>query len=796
MAQLRVAVWMMILGVGSWLPLLAQQAAGAADKAAVPTLVKFSGQLKDGNGDPLTGIVGVTFALYAGEQGGAPLWLETQNVQPDQTGHYAVMLGSSSSAGLPAALFASGEARWVGAQAQGQREQPRVMLLSVPYAMKAADAATIGGLAPSAFVLAAPSNGKPMTVSTGTEVASSTVPPTTSNVTTTGGTANTLPLWTTTTNIQSSAVAQTGTGATARIGVGTTAPATTLDVKGASTLRGTLSLPATGTATATQGFPSQPLDTLATAFNSSTHAAVNQHFRWQAEPLGNDTATPSGKFNLLFASGSAAPVETGLSISSKGVFSFATGQTFPGTGTITGVTAGTDLSGGGTSGTVTLSLDTTKVPRLVAANSFSAAQSITNSASADALTITNSGAGAGANISTVNGTGVFVSVGSGNTGVFSSGGLGVEGFSTSGTGVYGSSSGLVGNTAGVYGTSGAASGVGTGGRAGVWGDSTSNVAVYGSSKNQTGVLGQSANATGVEGYNNAAGYGMIGHAQGGGNYGVGVLGESFGTGLFPNGNGSDGVDGFAHSANGSGVAGLNDSSGPGIYGYSASGAAGVFDGNVTVAGNVLANGGGGQSTYGSGAFITKSVTILGDVTIGGALVVEGNKYGFFIDHPLDPAHKYLAHTVIESPELKTMYDGLAILDSNGEAWVPLPDWFDALNRDCRYQLTSIGEPEPNLYIAQEVSGNRFKIAGGKPGGKVSWQVTGVRHDAYVRKHPFQAEREKTAAEQGYYVNPDAYGQPEERGIEWARHPELMPRAKEGVVKPRASPERAGVGYIR
>jgi len=329
MAQLRVAVWMMILGVGSWLPLLAQQAAGAADKAAVPTLVKFSGQLKDGNGDPLTGIVGVTFALYAGEQGGAPLWLETQNVQPDQTGHYAVMLGSSSSAGLPAGLFASGEARWVGVQAQGQDEQPRVMLLSVPYAMKAADAATIGGLAPSAFVLAAPSNGKPMTVSTGTEVASSTVPPTTSNVTTAGGTANTLPLWTTATNIQSSAVAQTGTGATAKVGIGTTAPATTLDVKGASTLRGTLSLPATGTATATQGFPSQPLDTLATAFNSSTHAAVNQHFRWQAEPLGNDTATPSGKFNLLFASGSAAPVETGLSISSKGVFSFATGKHFP-----------------------------------------------------------------------------------------------------------------------------------------------------------------------------------------------------------------------------------------------------------------------------------------------------------------------------------------------------------------------------------------------------------------------------------------------------------------------------------
>lgn len=85
------------LGLSGWFPLLAQQTDGTADKGVVPTMVKFSGQLKDGNGDPLTGVVGVTFALYAGEQGGAPLWLETQNVRPDQSGHYAVMLGSSNS---------------------------------------------------------------------------------------------------------------------------------------------------------------------------------------------------------------------------------------------------------------------------------------------------------------------------------------------------------------------------------------------------------------------------------------------------------------------------------------------------------------------------------------------------------------------------------------------------------------------------------------------------------------------------------------------------------------------------
>jgi hypothetical protein len=103
---------------------------------------------------PLAGTVGVTFSLYKEEQGGAPLWVETQNVQPDNHGHDTVMLGSASSQGLPADLFTAGEPRWIGVRPQGQTEQPRVMLASVPYAMKASDAATVGGLPASAFMLA------------------------------------------------------------------------------------------------------------------------------------------------------------------------------------------------------------------------------------------------------------------------------------------------------------------------------------------------------------------------------------------------------------------------------------------------------------------------------------------------------------------------------------------------------------------------------------------------------------------------------------------------------------------
>jgi len=136
------------------MPLHGQQA--AATSVVVPPLVSFSGVLTDLNGKPMTGIVGVTFALYNESQGGAPLWLETQNVYPDKTGHYTVTLGATASTGLPSDIFAAGEARWLGVRPEGQQEQPRVLLLSVPYALKAGDAQTIGGLPPSAFVQATP----------------------------------------------------------------------------------------------------------------------------------------------------------------------------------------------------------------------------------------------------------------------------------------------------------------------------------------------------------------------------------------------------------------------------------------------------------------------------------------------------------------------------------------------------------------------------------------------------------------------------------------------------------------
>jgi hypothetical protein len=136
----------------------AQTSAGSTT-TQVPPLIQFSNIASDVNGKPLTGVIGITFYLYQAQQGGAPLWMETQSVQPDQTGHYTVLLGSATIQGLPTSIFASGEAHWLGVQISGQEEQPRVLLVSAPYALKAGDAQTVGGLPPSAFVLASPTNG-------------------------------------------------------------------------------------------------------------------------------------------------------------------------------------------------------------------------------------------------------------------------------------------------------------------------------------------------------------------------------------------------------------------------------------------------------------------------------------------------------------------------------------------------------------------------------------------------------------------------------------------------------------
>jgi len=161
----------------------------------------------------------------------------------------------------------------------------------------------------------------------------------------------------------------------------------------------------------------------------------------------------------------------------------------------------------------------------------------------------------------------------------------------------------------------------------------------------------------------------------------------------------------------------------------------------------------------------------GDVHIDGTLAKSGG--GFQIDHPTDPAEKFLNHSFVESSEMKNIYDGIAVLDANGEAVIELPAWFEPLNHDFRYQLTSLGAPGPNLYIAQEIANHHFSIAGGTPSMRVSWQVTAIRHDAWAKAHPMQVEEEKSAEERGYFLQPELHGASREQRIEFVRHPQSV-----------------------
>jgi len=205
----------------------AQQSVATVANGMVPPLIQFSNVATDEGGNSLSGMVSITFSLYNSQQGGEPLWIETQNnIQLDSTGHYSVQLGITKPAGMPTTLFTTGEARWLGVRIDEQAEQPRALLLSVPYALKAGDATTIGGLPPSAFVLAASGTG-----SGGTAVANSVMAQGVRPAFSGTGTTNYIPLWLSKTKLGSSVLFQNAT--TGNVGVGTITPAATLDVNGA-----------------------------------------------------------------------------------------------------------------------------------------------------------------------------------------------------------------------------------------------------------------------------------------------------------------------------------------------------------------------------------------------------------------------------------------------------------------------------------------------------------------------------------------------------------------------------------
>lgn len=338
----------------------------------------------------------------------------------------------------------------------------------------------------------------------------------------------------------------------------------------------------------------------------------------------------------------------------------------------------------------------------------------------------NSGAGfavAGNNTST--GVGVF-----GNN---TSTGIGVEGDSVgTGIGVFGFNNGT---GRGVQGTN----------------TSTGPAIIGFNTGNGVGVQGQSVgNNSGVFGFNNSTGRGVFGNNTGGGN---GVLGQSVSTGIGVLGTNSAtgiGVQGQSVTT-GVGVIGFNTGAGVGVQGQSSSTGTAIFGIKTTTTGNAIV----GQTPAGSTGFA---------VFANGNMGASGTK-PFYIDHPTDPENKYLRHFALESNEVLNVYRGNVILDSNGEAIVTLPNYFDEVNINFSYNLTSIGS-KSEVFIKEEIKNNQFKIAGGNANQKISWQVYAERNDLYLQKYPEnrKVEVDKNSNDKGKYLMPDLFNQSKEKGI--------------------------------
>lgn len=182
----------------------------------------------------------------------------------------------------------------------------------------------------------------------------------------------------------------------------------------------------------------------------------------------------------------------------------------------------------------------------------------------------------------------------------------------------------------------------------------------------------------------------------------------------------------------------------------------------------------GSGSYNSAAVYANSASSQGGLIWAGYFIgwsnFTGNLYAgakfFKIDDPKDPTQNNLVHACVESNEYKNIYDGTVILDQNGKATVTMPDWFDGLNTEFRYQLTCIGGYAP-VYVASKLAGRSFAIAGETAGLEVSWQVTGVRQDAYAKAHPFQVIQGKPEGQRGMYLHPIENGVDESRGIDFA-----------------------------
>ncbi|ABF39196.1 hypothetical protein Acid345_0191 [Candidatus Koribacter versatilis Ellin345] len=681
---------------------------------AVPRLIRFAGQLQ---GPERT--VGISFTLHKGQKEAATLWTETQNVKLDAEGRYSVLLGSTKADGLPVELFASGEAQWLGVRVEGQAEQPRVLLVSVPYALKAAEAETLAGHSVSEFVtnekLAAMQQGL-QPASGGTEKKSSGV---TRNAIS-GSPTN----FTGTTTDQIVGVTQGGTGA---------------------------------------GISSNTASGYALYGKSSGTAIYGLSTATSAAGIGVYGATTSSAGYGLFGANNAttgtAVGVRGTSLSNGGIAVYGTANTA--TGTATGVKGITQSpSGYGVVGQNTATTGNAMGIRALSASASGYAlvanETAPSGSTTGLLSTISSPGGTALVVQDTTGAAKLISgqSGAGNTEVFAVDTYGHVHATASFNADYAvtafemNTGYLLANTSVASYSSAVTGYAGTGGGGGGEFYGAITPAFYGvQGYSGHGALSDLANS----GY---SGLSASGGVFSGPNGVIAITSTKDGTGGYA-------VTGIGADSNGVGVTGINlGATGFAVYGsdkVNASGSyAGFFSGKV----------------YASGTF----------THAGPAFQI--------VDHPADPANKTLTHASVESSEMKNIYDGVVTTDASGEADVVLPSYMEAYNHEFRYQLTAIGQFAQAI-VSREIQNSRFTIKTDKPLVKVSWQVTGVRNDAYAKAHPLEVESEKPESQRGRYFHPVENGAAAELTIGDARMRENLAEAKaEREKHPRAPVDNA------